>query len=222
MERERLYLRPEQFYADNDIDLKLSAGPVSIDRAAKTVQVGDEAISYDKLALTTGSTPRELPAAIGGDLNGVHVVRGLADVDAMAPACVEGAKVLIVGGGYIGLEAAAVCSKLGMTVTLVEMAERILQRVAAPQTSDFFRALHKDHGVDIREGVGLDTLLGEGHVTGARLTDGTELELDMVIAGIGITPNQALAEAAGLTLDNGIAVDEFGRTSDPDIYSAGD
>ncbi len=222
MDRERLYLRPESFYAENDITLKLSDTAVSVDRKDKVVVAGGETIPYDKLALTTGSVPRQLPPAIGGDLSGVHVVRTLADVDAMAPACVEGARVLIIGGGYIGLEAAAVCAKLGMKVTLVEMAERILQRVAAPETSDYFRELHSAHGVDIREGVGLDRLTGDGAVSGAVLSDGTTLDLDMVIVGIGITPASGVAEACGLTMDNGIAVDEFGRTSDPDIYAAGD
>ncbi|ALG89075.1 MULTISPECIES: NAD(P)/FAD-dependent oxidoreductase [Actibacterium] len=222
LELKRLYLRPESFYADNGISLHLSETAVAIDRKDKVVIAGGAAIPYDQLALTTGSVPRRLPGSIGGELDGVHVVRNLADVDAMAPAFTEGARVLIVGGGYIGLEAAAVAAKLGLQVTLVEMGDRILQRVAAPQTSDFFRDLHRAHGVDLREGVGLTRLLGEDRVTGAELSDGTILELDFVIAGVGVTPATELAEAAGLTIDNGIAVDAFGRTSDPSIWSAGD
>ena len=222
MTLERLFLRPEQMYADENITLKLGNPVTAIDTAAKTVTVGGETLSYDALALTTGSIPRRLPAAIGGTLTGVHVVRTLEDVDHMADDIVPGQKALIVGGGYIGLEAAAVAAKLGLQVTLVEMAERILQRVAAPETSDYFRALHSSHGVDIREGVGLDTLLGDDRVTSARLTDGAELPLDVVIVGVGITPGTALAEAAGLTLDNGIKVDAQGRTSDPSIWAAGD
>ncbi|KGB82471.1 pyridine nucleotide-disulfide oxidoreductase [Rhodovulum sp. NI22] len=222
LELKRLYLRPESFYADNGISLHLSETAVAIDRKDKVVIAGGAAISYDQLALTTGSVPRRLPGSIGGELDGVHVVRNLADVDAMAPAFTEGARVLIVGGGYIGLEAAAVAAKLGLKVTLVEMGDRILQRVAAPQTSDFFRDLHRAHGVDLREGIGLTRLLGEDRVTGAELSDGTILELDFVIAGVGVTPATELAEAAGLTIDNGIAVDAFGRTSDPSIWSAGD
>ncbi|MBE1283686.1 MAG: NAD(P)-binding protein [Rhodobacteraceae bacterium] len=223
MEVERLYLRPESFYAENNITLKLGQRVTAIDAAAKTVTVGDEVLSYDQLALTTGSDPRYLPAAIGGDLEGVHVVRGLTDVDAMAPAVSEGAKTLIVGGGYIGLEAAAVCAKRGVQVTLVEMADRILQRVAAPETSDYFRGLHSDHGVDIREGVGLDRLVGtDGKVTGAVLSDGSEIEVDFVVVGVGIVPATALAEMAGVELDNGIKTDAHGRTSDPVIWAAGD
>jgi 3-phenylpropionate/trans-cinnamate dioxygenase ferredoxin reductase subunit len=223
MEVERLYLRPESFYADNNITLRLGERVTAIDAAAKTVTVGDEVISYDQLALTTGSDPRYLPAAIGGDLNGVYVVRGLTDVDAMAPSVVEGKRALIVGGGYIGLEAAAVCAKRGVQVTLVEMADRILQRVAAPETSDYFRSLHGEHGVDIREGVGLDRLVGtDGQVTGAVLSDGSELEVDFVVVGVGITPSTQLAELAGVELENGIRTDAHGRTSDASIWAAGD
>ncbi|WP_050931547.1 NAD(P)/FAD-dependent oxidoreductase [Aestuariivita boseongensis] len=222
MNVERLFLRPESFYADQDITLRMGAEVEAIDPAGKTLTVGGEVLHYDQLALTTGSLPRRLPASIGGDLGGVFVVRTLADVDAMAPCFTEGARVLIVGGGYIGLEAAAVASKLGVTVTLVEMAERILQRVAAPETSDYFRDLHAAHGVEIREGVGLDHLMGEDHVQSAALSDGTQVDVDFVIVGVGIAPDTRLAEAAGLAIDNGIAVDALGRTSDPAIWAAGD
>ncbi|MFT4962015.1 MAG: 3-phenylpropionate/trans-cinnamate dioxygenase ferredoxin reductase subunit [Paracoccaceae bacterium] len=223
MTLERLFLRPERFYSDQDITVRLGHAVRAIDPVAKTVTVGDDVIAYDQLALTTGSEPRRLPAAIGGDLGGLHVVRTLGDVDTMAPTVTKGARALIVGGGYIGLEAAAVAAKLGVQVTLVEMADRILQRVAAPETSDYFRALHAGHGVDIREGVGLDRLTGtDGRVSGAVLTDGTTLDLDMVVAGVGIMPSTGLAEMAGLTLNNGIEVDDLGRTSDASIWAAGD
>lgn len=220
---DRLLLRPEAFYADHNIRLRLNAQVQAIDPAAKTVQLGDEVIAYDQLALTTGSIARRLPAAIGGDLAGVHVVRSLADVDAMAGDFRPGARTLIIGGGYIGLEAAAVARKLDVQVTLVEMAERILQRVAAPQTSDYFRDLHRDHGVDLREGVGLTSLQGtNGRVSTATLTDGSTLDVDFVIVGVGIMPADGLASAAGLDIDNGIKTDAFGRTSDPSIWAAGD
>lgn len=223
MALERLFLRPESFYADNNITLKLGQRVTAIDATVKTINIGDEVISYDHLVLTTGSDPRHLPASIGGDLDGVFVVRGLTDVDAMAPAVTEGATALIVGGGYIGLEAAAVCAKRGVNVVLVEMADRILQRVAAPETSDYFRDLHRSKGVDIREGVGLDRLVGtDGKVTGAILSDGSELGLDFVVVGVGISPATQLAEMAGVTLNNGIETDAQGRTSDPSIWAAGD
>ncbi len=222
MALERLYLRPEAFYAEHDIDLRMDTTVEAIDTATQTVQIKGETLQYDDLVLTTGSVPNRLPAAIGGALGGVHVVRDLADVDAMAPRFVKDAKVLIVGGGYIGLEAASVAAKLGLQVTLVEMSERILQRVAAPETSDFFRALHQAHGVDIREGIGLDSLLGEGSVSGALLSDGSELDVDFVIVGVGITPGTALAKAAGITLENGIKVDAQGHTSVKGVWAAGD
>jgi 3-phenylpropionate/trans-cinnamate dioxygenase ferredoxin reductase subunit len=222
LEAERLWLRARAFYNDNRISLQLGDRVDAIDPAAKTVTVGGKVIGYDMLALTTGSTPRRLPAAIGGDLAGVYTVRTLADVDAMQAEFRSGARVVIVGGGYIGLEAAAVASKLGVQVTVIEMAPRILQRVAAPETSGYFRALHAAHGVTILEETGLDRLLGEGRVTGVRLKDGRELPADFVIAGVGITPNDQLASAAGLAIENGIRTDEFGRTSDASIWSAGD
>lgn len=223
MDRERLYLRPESYYAEQDITLHLGAPVTAIDPVARRLTVGVHTLTYDDLVLTTGSTPRRLPAAIGGDLDGVLMVRGLQDVDAMAPRFAAGARVLIVGGGYIGLEAAAVAAKRGLQVTLVEMADRILQRVAAPQTSDFFRDLHMRHGVDLREGVGLDHLTGDaGVVVGAVLSDGSTLNVDFVLVGVGIAPNTTLAEAAGVRLDNGIATDAFGRTSVPHIWAAGD
>ncbi len=222
MELERLYLRPESFYEENGIDLRLNGAVTEIDRAAQEIVVEGERLAYDHLVLTTGSTPRRLPAAIGGELEGVFVVRDLRDVNTMAPGFGPGKRVLIVGGGYIGLEAAAVAASKGLEVVLVEMADRILQRVAAPETSDFFRNLHRGHGVDIREGVGLETLLGDGHVSGARLSDGSELAVDFVIVGVGIVPATTLAEAAGLEIENGINVDELGQTSDPAIWAAGD
>ena len=222
MPLERLFLRPESFYAEHDIDLRLGVEVSAVDTAARTVTAGGEVLEYTDLVFATGSVPRHLPAAIGGDLEGVFVVRDLADVDAMAPRFVQGARVLIVGGGYIGLEAASVASKLGLDVVLVEMADRILQRVAAPETSDYFRALHGAHGVDIREGVGLSRLTGAGAVSGAELSDGSAVEVDFVIVGGGIAPGTALAEAAGVESDNGSSTDAQGRTSAPQVWAAGD
>lgn len=222
MGEERLWLRAPEYYAEQHITLRLGAPVTAIDRAARTVTVAGDAVPYDELVLATGSIPRGLPAAIGGALPGVHVVRTLLDVNAKKHRFVPGARVVIVGGGYIGLEGAAVASKLGLDVTVIEAAPRILQRVASPETSDYFRALHQAHGVKILEGVGLERILGEAHVTGVRLADGRELAADFVILGIGIRPATDLAEAAGLTLDNGIATDTHGRTSDPHVWAAGD
>ncbi|PHQ99811.1 MAG: pyridine nucleotide-disulfide oxidoreductase [Marinosulfonomonas sp.] len=222
MTRERLFLRPEEFYENQNITLRLGSTVTAIDVAAKTVTIGSETLAYDDLALTTGSTPHRLPAATGGTLQGVHVVRTLADIDAMEPEFAAGKNVLIVGGGYIGLEAAAVAAKLGLNVTLVEMADRILQRVAAPETSDYFRTLHTAHGVNILEGVGLDHLSGDSRVTSATLTNGQTIPVDFVITGVGIKPATDLAEATNITLENGIKTDTQGRTSAPHIWAAGD
>mmetsp|Transcript_23048 Transcript_23048/g.39118 ORF Transcript_23048/g.39118 Transcript_23048/m.39118 type:complete len:401 (-) Transcript_23048:2908-4110(-) len=222
MTLERLFLRPEAFYAENDIDLRLGTVVTGVDTAAQTVTLGDEVLAYNDLVFATGSVPHRLPAKIGGDLNGVFTVRDLSDVDAMAPRFVQGARVLIVGGGYIGLEAASVAAKLGLQVTLVEMADRILQRVAAPETSDYFRALHRQHGVDLREGVGLSRLIGDGSVAAAELSDGSTRDVDFVVAGVGIAPGTKLAEAAGLEIENGIKTDSQGRTSAPHVWAAGD
>ncbi len=223
MELERLYLRPLDWYSENDIDLRMGLPVEAVDAAAKTVTVAGEVLPYDALVLATGSTPRHLPREIGGGLRGVHVVRTLADVDAMEPAVAADRRCLIVGGGYIGLEAAAVARKRGMDVTLIEAAPRILGRVAAPETADYFRDLHESHGVTIKEGVGLECLdAADGRVVGAMLNNGEEHPYDMVIAGIGIVPNDGLAVQAGVTLDNGIATDARGRTSDASIWAAGD
>ena len=223
MGADRLTLRSADFYAEQDIALRLGAPVSAIDPKARTVTLGTETIRYDDLVLTTGSVPRRLPAAIGGDLAGVYTVRTVADVDAERAEFSPGRRLVIVGGGYIGLEAAAVAAKLGLDVTVLEMAPRILQRVAAPETSDYFRALHTVHGVKILESTGLERLLGEaGHVTAARLTDGREIPADFVIAGIGILPATQLAEAAGLVIENGIRTNSHGRTSDPHIWAAGD
>ena len=222
MPLDRLYLRPETFYREQNITLRLGLPITKIDPNGRSILLDNEVVSYDHLALTTGSVPRSLPTAIGGALDGVHVVRDLRDVDAMAPRFDAKARVLIVGGGYIGLEAAAVAATKGLEVTLVEMADRILQRVAAPQTSDFFRNLHQSHGVDIREGVGLERIFGDRTVTGAALTDGSVLDLDFIIAGVGVTPATDLAEQAGLEIDNGIKTNALGQSSDPHIWAAGD
>jgi len=219
---ERLWLRGADFYAEHGITLRLGQTVTAIDPVAKTITVGTDTVAYDELVLTTGSHPRRLPTAVGGELPGVYTVRSLADVDAMKAEFTPGRRLIIVGGGYIGLEAAAVAAKLGLDVTVLEMAPRILQRVAAPETSDYFRALHQAHGVKVLESTGLDRLLGDTHVTGARLTNGTELPADFVIVGVGILPGTQLCDAANIALENGIRTDAHGRTSQPHVWAAGD
>ncbi|KAA9007104.1 NAD(P)/FAD-dependent oxidoreductase [Histidinibacterium aquaticum] len=223
MEEARLYLRPESWYADQGITLRLGTRVTGVDPRARTVALDTgENLSYDELALCTGSHPRTLPEEIGGHLEGVYSMRDLRDADTLAPEMQPGRRALIVGGGYIGLEAAAVAAKRGVQVTLVEAAPRILQRVAAEATSDYFRSLHAAHGVDLREGVGLERLTGTDRVSGAVLSDGSEIEADFAVVGVGIVPATALAEGADLEIENGIRTDEYGRTSDPHIWAAGD
>ena len=222
VEEERLYLRPAAWYAENGIDLRMGDAVEAVLPAAREIVLGGEVLRYDRLALTTGALPRHLPAAIGGDLGNVFAVRNLADIEIMSPHVRPGARALIVGGGYIGLEAAAVAAAKGVQVTLVEMAPRILQRVAAAETSNYFRALHQANGVKIMESTGLERLLGERDVTGAVLSDGTHLDVDFVVVGTGILPDEGLAEDAGLWIENGIACDAQCRTSDAAIWAAGD
>ena len=223
MSKERLFLKPESFYRENDIALRLDQAAIHIDPVSKIVSLGNgEELAYDALALTTGSYPRKLPSSVGGDLKGVFTVRDLSDVDLMSPYFEAGRKVLVIGGGYIGLEAAAVAAKRGLSVTLIEMADRILQRVACSETADYFRNLHQDNGVDIKEGVGLAYLEGEDHVQRALLTNGSELEIDFAIVGVGIQPATELAETAGLKVEDGIVTDKQARTTNPHIWAAGD
>ena len=220
--RDRLHLRPRSFYDERGVELRLGTRVDALDPDARTFRHPGGTEAFDAAILATGSRANALPDRCTGGLPGVHVIRTLADIDALAPALVEGVRMLVVGGGYIGLEAASVARKAGLAVTLVELNVRLLARVACQPTADWFRTLHRAHGVDIREGVGLDTLTGDGRIEGARLTDGSEIPVDVVVAGIGARPDTALAEAAGLAVENGVAVDALGRTSADGVWAAGD
>ncbi len=220
--RERLYLRQNNFYEDNRIDLVLGRNCRHVDIHGRKVDIGTRKIAYDELVLATGSIPRRLPAAIGGNLEGVHTVRSVADIDSLQPDCQAGRRLLVVGGGYIGLEIASAAVSLGMQVTLVEAAERILQRVACPQTSAFMAAIHRQRGVDLIEGQGLERLCGNSRVETVQLADGRVLEVDLVVVGIGIAPDIKLARQAGAITNQGIVVDAQGRTSIPHVWAAGD
>ena len=217
-----LLIRPESYYAENGILLCLDCEALRIDRERQVVVTAAGDHSYDHLVIATGARPRKLPVEIGGALDGVFTLRTIGDVEAMRPSLVAGAHAVIIGGGYIGLEAAATFRELGLEVTVVEIAERILQRVAAKETSDYFRQLHQSRGVRIMEGTGLKSLTGSAKVTGAVLADGTELVADIVLVGIGVAPAIEIAVDAGLEIDNGINVDASGKTSDPAIWAIGD
>ena len=220
---DRVYLRPEKFYADKDIDLKLGCKATAIDPAAKTVTVDDGSVlEYEKLLISTGSRPRILNIP-GSDLGGIHYLRTIADVDGIRAEFAPGKNLVIVGGGYIGLEVAAVGVEAGLNVHVLEMESRILQRVTTPEMSAYYHQLHTGRGVNIHTKTGASGFAGaDGHVNKVLCGDAGDFDADIVVVGIGIIPNVELAEAAGLECDNGIVVDDHCRTSDPHIYAAGD
>ncbi|MDO5631747.1 MAG: FAD-dependent oxidoreductase [Paracoccus sp. (in: a-proteobacteria)] len=219
---DRLTLRAPEWWAENGIDLRTGTRATAIDTAARMVATDAGPVAYDALALCLGARPRRLPARIGGHLPGVHTIRDLSDVDRLRPELRPGARLVVIGGGYIGLEAAAVARKLGLAVTLIESAPRILGRVAASETADLIRDLHRRHGTTIREGEAITRITGTDRATGVELTSGDMIPADVIVTGIGVTPVTDLAETAGLATDNGIATDSYGRSSDPAIWAAGD
>ena len=223
MDEERLYFKPADWYEAQNVEVSLNTFATTIDRSARTVALSDGSTApYDALILATGSRPRPLPLA-GATLDGVHELRDLRDVDGLRPVVTTGKNMVIVGAGYIGLEAAAVARQLGANVTVLEMAPRVLARVTSPVMSDFYTQIHEKHGVNIMTGARLETLDGEdGRIKSATLADGTSLPADIVLIGIGILPNQELAAEAGIACKNGILVDEDARTNDPRIFAAGD
>jgi 3-phenylpropionate/trans-cinnamate dioxygenase ferredoxin reductase component len=222
-ERERIYVHPPNWYADHDVDLRLDTTVTSIDPAAHEVTLADGGrIGYRKLLLTTGSSPRHLSIP-GADLDRVLYLRRAADSDRLRETFASVSRVAVIGGGWIGLETAAAARAAGVEVTVLEAAELPLLRVLGRETAQVFANLHLDHGVDLRCGVQVAEITGrEGAVSGVRLADGSHIEADAAIVGVGITPNSALAAEAGLDVDNGVRVDARLQSSDPDIYAAGD
>ncbi len=219
---DQLYLRPVTFYEKQNIEFVFETRVTAINRKAKTVTLqGGEALAYDKLALCTGARVRKLEIC-GADLAGVHYLRNYRDVEAIQANLTDSKKIAIVGGGYIGLEAAASLQQQGHQVTVIEAASLVLQRVTAPQVSQFFQALHQLHGVEIVTHKQVAEFLGERQVEKIVCTDGTLFEAEQVIVGIGVRPNEELATQAGLKTNNGIWVNEFAQTDDPDIVAAGD
>ena len=219
---DRLMLRPASVYAEERIALLTKTRGVWIDRANRKVRVeGGRELPYDALLLATGAKPRKLPL-VGADLDGVHLFRSAADVDRVRERFVSGAKLIVIGAGYIGLEVAAVARQVGLEVTVVETAVRPLARVTSPEVAGFFLDEHTRQGVRFVLGGQPALIKGSDRVTGVALTDGAELPADLVIAGIGVTPDIAIAEQCGLTVNNGIVTDRHCRTSDPNIFAIGD
>ena len=223
MTLERLFLRPKEFYTEKNVELHIGKSALRIDPDQKIVEFNDGNLDYDHLVLATGSRPRDLPPYSGGKVKNLFSMRDLNDANSIGAFMKSGMRLLIVGGGYIGLEAAATARKFGVDVTLVEIEERILKRVAAKETSDFIRSLHISNGVNIKEAVGLGKLeIADDKVLSASLTDGSDINVDFVIVGIGITPNTELAEGANLKINNGIFINDKCQTSVSNIYAAGD
>ena len=219
---EESYIRPMDIYTKAGVEFLLGKRAEQIDRANKKVVLANgNTVSYDKLALTVGSRVRKVNVP-GHDLDGIYYLRDYSDVSRIKAHVKQGGNAVIVGGGYIGLEASAVLKKLGMKVTVLEMMDRVLQRVTAPEVSEFYTRIHTEEGVQIRCKVGATAFEGKGRVERVICNDGTRHAADLVIVGIGIIPNVEIAQAAGLKTENGIVVDEHTRTSDPDIVAAGD
>lgn len=219
---ERLYFKPESFYEDPLIEVRLQTRITAIDRQAKSLKIdGDEDIGYDKLVLALGSRARTLNVE-GADLEGVHYLRSISDVEGISTALDGSRHLVIVGAGYIGLEVAAVTRTLGHDVTVVEMADRVMSRVVSPEISDFYQIEHANQGVKLRLGTTVAALGGRKHVEGVETGDGEMIPADLVVVGIGIVANTELAVDAGLEVDDGIIVDDHCQTSDTDIYAVGD
>ena len=219
---ERIYIRPPTFWAEKNIELMLGQEVDTVDPVAHALTTADGALfTYGKLIWATGGNPRAMNCP-GNNLHGVHAVRNRADVDRIMEELKTADRIVVIGGGYIGLEAAAVLTKLGKHVTLLEALPRVLNRVAGEELSDFFEAEHRAHGVDLRTGCGVVALVGEGRISGVELDDGTVLPADMAIVGIGIIPAVGPLLVAGAAGGNGVDVDAQCRTSLPDVFAIGD
>ncbi|WP_344899757.1 NAD(P)/FAD-dependent oxidoreductase [Actinomadura meridiana] len=219
---ERVAIKPASHYRDAGIELRLGAEATRLDRRRRTVTLGDgDELGYDRLVLATGSRPRRLPvpcAAAGR----VHHLRDLADADRLRGALASGTRLVVIGGGLIGMEVAAAAAERGLEVTVLERAGRLMERVLPPQVSDYLAGVHAAHGVRVLTGVEIDRVEAPGDEVSVRLGDGRAVAADHAVVGIGAVPNDGLAAAAGLAVRAGVLVDEFGATADPRIYAVGD
>ncbi len=225
LDRDRLLLRPQQFYEEHSVDAHLGRKVTEISREARRLRLEDgQTLPYDGLLLATGSRPRLLTAP-GADLKGVHTLRTIADVERIRSEIGTNQRIVIIGGGYIGLEVAATARELGLDVTVLEMADRVMNRVTCKEVSSFSETEHARHGVRIITNSRVEALAGDsrtGRVKAVVTADGAEHPADLVIVGVGVTAADELAVAAGIECSNGVLVDEYCRTSDPAIYAAGD
>jgi len=222
LDADRLLIRHASFYAEHDVTMQLGRRAMRLDRGAQRVHLDDgSTLAYDTLLLATGSRARRLPVP-GADLPGIHTLRSAADVEAIRAAAQPGARAVIVGGGYIGLEAAATLQGLGLEVTVIEVADRVMNRVVSEPVSRFYEAEHARHGVRILLRTGLDSFVGDTRLRAVLDAAGNTHAADLAIVGVGVLPADELAREAGLACDNGIVVDEHCRSSDPHIFAAGD
>ena len=222
MERDRLFLKPDAFYAEADCELILGVAATKIDRAGRNVALADgRKLAYDKLLIATGTRVRKIRVP-GNDLHGIHYLRGIADVDLLRDVFTQGKKLAIVGGGYIGLEVAAVAAKRGIDVTVFEAMSRLMARAVSNEISDFYAKVHRDAGVKLLLDTGVEAFEGEGRLQAIR-ANGVSHPADVALVGIGVVPNQELAMEAGLGCDDGIVVDASSNaTGDPHVFAAGD
>jgi 3-phenylpropionate/trans-cinnamate dioxygenase ferredoxin reductase subunit len=222
VERDAAFVHGEDYYDANQIDLRLSTLVTSIDAVQQEVVLDTgERLGYDAAVLAVGAAPRTISTP-GADLDGVHYLRSVDDSDRLREGILAAGRVVVIGAGWIGSEVAASARQMGADVAIVEIAEVPLERVLGPELGNFYREVHVEHGVDMHLGVGVESLRGTGRVEAVRLTDGTELAADLVVIGVGVAPRVGLAEAAGLTLENGVATDEFLASSAPGVYAVGD
>ena len=219
---EQILIKKPSLYEKNEIEFLLDTRVTTINRASKSITLENgDSLAYDKLALTTGARVRKIPVA-GADLSGVHYLRDANDVEQIMPLAQADKNAVIIGGGYIGLETAAVLQTIGMQVTVIEMMERVLERVTTAEVSSFYQRIHTDQGVKIVTGASVSKINGDQSVESVSVESGGNFAADLVIVGIGVIPNTELAEEAGLEVSNGIVVDEYCRTNDHDIVAAGD
>ena len=222
MSAERLFVKPPSFYDDAEVELQLDTTITAIDREAGCLHIeSGGSVAYDKLVLSLGSRVRQLPVE-GAGLKGVHYMRSIADAEGIRGDFEAGRHLVIIGAGYIGLEVAAVARQAGLDVTVIEMADRVMSRVVSPEISDFYQIEHTNQGVRFRLSTGVAALNGKKRVKSVTTSEDEELPADLVVIGVGILPNTELAADAGLTVDNGIVVDDHCRSDDPDIFAVGD
>ncbi|MDB3881064.1 FAD-dependent oxidoreductase [Gammaproteobacteria bacterium] len=219
---ERLYFKKLEFFIENKVQLKLGTKAEEIDIENNNIHLSDNTkLSFDKLVFATGSSVRKLDFP-GKDLNSIHYLRGLDDALSIKKDLQTTQNIVIVGAGYIGLEVAAIAAKQNKSVTVIEMADRVMNRTVDPQISDYYLNLHQKNGVTFKFNTSLKEIIGTNNPEKVVCSDGSEVAADMVVIGAGIMPNVELAENAGLSCDNGIVVNEFGKTDHADIYACGD